>query len=127
MDDTTAIEGTWVILKAELAGEAMPEMIVRKIEVELTAGEYTMRFGGDVADRGTYELGAHPTAKAITLTGVVGTTAGRTIPAIYQLVGEHLHVIYGLDGNQPDGFGTKLEPNHFLAIYQRKPPEPSGI
>ena len=127
MSEPTSIDGVWVILKAELAGEAMPEMIVRKIEVELTAGEYTMRFGGDVADRGTYELGPHPTARAITLTGVVGTNAGRTIPAIYQLVGENLHVIYGLDGTQPAGFATKPEPNHFLAIYQRKPPDPSGI
>jgi uncharacterized protein (TIGR03067 family) len=121
MSDTTAIEGTWVILKAELAGEPMPEMIVSKIEVELTAGEYTMRFGGDVADRGTYELGAHPTAEAITLTGVVGTNAGRTIPAIYQFVGEHLHIIYGLDGNQPGGFATRPDPAHFLAVYRRKP------
>jgi uncharacterized protein (TIGR03067 family) len=117
---TAIIEGLWQIEQAELAGEKMPDLVAHKVEVELAAGTYTVRFGGEVADHGTYTLGAHPNAKAITLTGIAGTNAGRTIPAIYQLVGEQLHICYGLDGTAPGAFATKAGAAHFLAVYRRK-------
>ena len=117
---TDAIEGIWQIEKAELAGEEMPALIAGRIEVELAAGQYTMRFAGDVSDRGNYELGAPAAVRAITLTGVAGTNAGRTIPAIYQFVGEKLHVCYGLDGVAPGGFATAAGAALFLAIYRRR-------
>jgi uncharacterized protein (TIGR03067 family) len=120
MNETAAIEGTWQIVSAELAGEKMPDLVTHQIEVELGDGDYAVRFGGEVADRGTYELGLHPAASAITLTGVVGTNAGRTIPAIYQIVGEQLHICYGLDGTAPAAFATQPGAALFLAVYQRK-------
>jgi len=83
-DDSTALAGHWQIVSAELAGEKMPDLVAHKIEVELAHGTYTVRFGGEIADQGTFTLGSHATAKAITLTGVAGTNAGRTIPAIYR-------------------------------------------
>ena len=120
MDEAAIIEGHWQIESAELAGENMPDLVAHKIEVELTAGTYTVRFGGEVADHGTYALGPHPVAKAITLTGIAGTNAGRTIPAIYQFVGEQLHICYGLDGTAPGALVTKAGAAHFLAIYRRR-------
>ena len=127
MDDTAGIEGTWQIVTAELAGERMPDLVTHKIEVELGDGDYAVRFSGEVADRGTYELGLHPTAHAITLTGVVGTNAGRTIPAIYQFVGDQLHICYGLDGVAPGAFATQPGAAHFLAIYRRKDSSRAGL
>jgi uncharacterized protein (TIGR03067 family) len=127
MNETAAIEGTWQIVSAELAGEKMPDLVTHKIEVELGDGAYAVRFGGEVADRGTYELGPHPAAWAITLTGVVGTNAGRTIPAIYQFVGEQLHICYGLDGAAPDAFATQPGAALFLAIYRRKDSSRAGL
>ena len=120
MDESPVIEGHWQIVSAELAGEKMPDLVAHKIEVELASGKYTVRFGGEIADHGNYALGAHPTAKAITLTGIKGTNAGRTIPAIYQFVGEELHICYGLDGSAPGAFATQPGTAHFFAIYQRK-------
>jgi len=117
---TAIIEGIWQIEKAELAGEEMPALVASKIEVELTAGEYVVRFAGDVSDRGNYTLGAPATGPTITLTGIAGTNAGRTIPAIYRFVGENLHICYGLDGVAPAGFATKAGAALFLAIYRRK-------
>jgi uncharacterized protein (TIGR03067 family) len=120
MPAADAIEGTWQIEKAELAGEEMPALVAGKIEVELAAGQYAVRFAGDVSDRGTYELGAPAAVRAITLTGIAGTNAGRTIPAIYQFTGEQLHICYGLDGVAPGGFATRAGAALFLAVYQRK-------
>jgi uncharacterized protein (TIGR03067 family) len=115
-----AIEGIWQIESAELAGDKMPDIVAHKIDVELAAGAYTVRFGGEIADRGTYELGDHPAGHAITLKGVVGTNAGRTIPAIYMIAGDQLQVCYGLDGVAPDAFASKFGTAHFLAHYRRK-------
>lgn len=120
MAEPAVIEGHWQIVSAELAGEKMPDLVAHKIDVELTAGHYTVRFGGEVSDHGTYALGDHPAAKAITLTGVAGTNAGRTIPAIYRFDGEQLHICYGLDGAAPGAFATKPGSAHFLAAYRRK-------
>lgn len=119
--DEAAIEGTWQIVEAELAGEEMPALVAQKTEVELSAGTYTVRFAGEVADRGSYALAGAPTAKSITLTGVEGTNAGRTIPAIYQLVGDRLRICYGLDGIAPGAFATRAGAAHFLAVYRRRP------
>jgi uncharacterized protein (TIGR03067 family) len=119
-DDSTALAGHWQIVSAELAGEKMPDLVAHKIEVELAHGTYTVRFGGEIADQGTFTLGPHPTAKAITLTGVAGTNAGRTIPAIYRFENEHLHICYGLDGAAPHAFATQPGAAHFLAAYRRK-------
>ena len=120
MPDTAALEGFWLIESAELSGETMPDLVTHQIEVELGAGTYAVRFGGEVADRGTFELGPHPAGAAIILTGVAGTNAGRTIPAIYRLDGEHLHICYGLDGTVPDAFATQAGAALFLATYRRR-------
>ena len=116
----TAIEGTWQIESAELAGEKMPDLVAHKIDVELAAGAYIVRFGGEVADRGTYEIGTHPGGTAITLKGVVGTNAGRTIPAVYRVVDGLLEICYGLDGVVPATFASHPGTAHFLARYRRK-------
>ncbi len=120
MSDPAELAGFWLIESAELSGEKMPDLIAHKIEVELGAGTYAVRFGGEVADRGTFELGDHPVGSAITLTGVAGTNAGRVIPAIYRIEGDRLHVCYGLDGVVPGAFATATGASHFLAIYRRK-------
>lgn len=121
MADSANIEGIWQIESAELAGEKMPDLVAHKIDVELADGSYTVRFDGEIADRGTYELGSHPVGQAITLHGLVGTNAGRTIPAICQIVDGQLHVCYGLDGIVPAAFLSTPGAAHFLARYRRKP------
>ena len=121
MDEAADLAGHWQIVSAELAGEQMPDLVAHKIEVELAHGTYTVRFGGEVADQGTFALGPHPTAKALTLKGVAGTNAGRTIPAIYRFDGPHLHICYGLDGAAPGAFVTQAGTAHFLAMYRRRP------
>ena len=116
----SSLTGTWQIVKAELAGEEMPAFVAEKMEVELGEGTYQVRFAGEVSDRGTCLLGAAGTYQTMLLTGVEGSNAGRTIPAIYQLAGDRLRVCYGLDGAPPSAFATSTEIKNYLATYRRR-------
>jgi uncharacterized protein (TIGR03067 family) len=119
MDDAAAIVGTWEIVRAELAGDEMPEFVAGKIRVEFGTTEYAVRFDGQVSDRGTYALSGNSPQKSLHLTGLEGTNAGRTILAIYQLVGNRLRICYGLDGLAPTEFATAGSERRYLATYRR--------
>jgi uncharacterized protein (TIGR03067 family) len=121
MEEQEALAGLWQIVKAELAGDDMPAFVAEKIEVEISAGKYCVRFDGQVSDRGAIALETTGAMKSMKLTGEEGTNAGRLIPAIYQLAGDRLRICYGLDGIVPTRFETVAGTNHFMATYRRKP------
>ncbi len=113
---SAGLPGRWEMIKAELAGEDAPDLLALRIELELTAVTYVVRFAGEVADRGTYVRDGH----SLTLTGTAGPNQGRIIPCILQQVGDRLRVCYGLDGTAPTEFTTKTGVQHYLATYKRK-------
>jgi len=117
-----SLAGTWEMIHAEFAGEKAPEFVVLKTEVAFTAVDYVVRFAGETADRGTYTLDLACTPHALTLTGVEGPNAGRTIPCLFQLAGDRLRVCYGLDGVVPAVFTTAAGTQRYLATYRRKTP-----
>jgi uncharacterized protein (TIGR03067 family) len=104
------------MIRAEQYGEDAPDLLALRVELELTADTYIVRFAGKVADHGTYTIAAN----ALTLTGTAGPNQGRTIPCIFQLVGDRLRVCYGLDGTAPTAFATVAGAQHYLATYRRK-------
>jgi uncharacterized protein (TIGR03067 family) len=117
----TSIDGTWAMVRAELDGDAAPDLVVSKSEIEFTAGAYVVRFGGEPADRGTFALGitaAHPTLE---LQVLEGPNTGRAIPAIYQRRGDLLRVCYGLDGVAPADFSTAPGQQRYLVTYRLQP------
>jgi uncharacterized protein (TIGR03067 family) len=109
------LEGTWEMVRAEHAGEAAPELVIRQTCLELTVTDYVVRFAGKISDQGIYS--ASPTT--LMLVGTRGVNAGRTIRCIYQLVGDRLRICYGLDGSTPDGFTTSTGDKRYLATYRR--------
>jgi uncharacterized protein (TIGR03067 family) len=119
--DADRLEGIWEMTRAELAGEEAPEVIVRKTQLELSAGNYCVRFDGCIMDEGTYAAIAGDDQKKLTLIGTSGSNAGRSIPCIYQLVGDRLRVCYGLDGIIPSTFTATCQ-QRYLASYRRKSP-----
>lgn len=114
------IEGTWLPFKAELSGEIAPELALSKISLTLQTGAYSVEFGGEPTDSGTYELGFHTEIHTLTLVSLKGTNKGRTIPSIFQLVGDRLRVCYGLDGETPKTFAAPAGSKLYLVSYRRK-------
>ena len=110
------LEGIWQPVYAEHEGEEAPKMMLDKMEIELTRGEYAVRFGGVTADQGTYVIDAG----GLTLAGMIGPNAGRTIPCIFKFTGDVLSICYGLGGVRPQKFATQDGPQLYFANYRRK-------
>lgn len=114
------IEGRWRPLQAELDGKAAPMEVLEQTEVEFAGGRYSVRFGHFVADEGTYEL--EPGAGAlghVTLHGMRGPNAGRTIPCVFAFAGNDLRVCHGLEGERPAALATQPEAGLYLVTYRR--------
>jgi uncharacterized protein (TIGR03067 family) len=111
-----SLDGIWQPTYAEMDGEEAPKMMLDKMEIELTGGEYAVRFGGVTADQGTYTV----EPQGLTLFGMTGPNAGRTIPCIHKFAGESLLICYGISGTRPDKFSTAKDQQRYLAHYQRK-------
>lgn len=114
------IEGTWQPFKAELAGEHAPEMALASMQLVIGAGTYAVHFGGEISDTGSYKIRPAAEVHAITLLGERGANQGRTIPSIYQLVGDRLRICYGLDGIAPTSFASPVGSRFYLVSYRRK-------
>lgn len=113
------LEGLWQPVYAELDGEEAPRMFLEKLEFELTSGAYTVRFGGEASDHGRYEFDE----VSITLRGIKGANAGRTLPSIYKFSGDVLSICYGLGGERPTKFATATGQQLYLVNYRRKDAE----
>lgn len=115
------LHGIWELVRAESGGEPSSDLLGLRVELHLTAETYHVHFAGELADQGTYQRGsAEPHQTLIMLGGGAGPNSGRTIPAIYQLVGDRLRVCYGLDGTAPTAFASPVGSTHYLATYRRK-------
>ena len=111
-----SLEGLWQPVYAEHDGEEAPKIMLDKMEVELAGGKYTVRFGGVATDHGTYTI----EAEGITLLGVTGPNAGRTIPCIFKFAGGALSICYGLGGTCPREYATGKGRQLYLVNYRRK-------
>jgi uncharacterized protein (TIGR03067 family) len=115
-----ALQGIWEMTRAESGGEPSADLLALRVELHLTADTYHVHFAGELADRGTYSRVDPAPHTTLILLGAHGPNAGRTIPCIYQLVGDLLRVCYGLDGTTPSAFVTTAASPHYLAFYRRK-------
>ncbi len=114
------LHGIWEMIRAESGGEPSTDLLALRVELHLTADTYHVHFAGELADQGTYTRSSSDTHATLVLLGAKGPERRRTIPCIYQLVGDRLRVCYGLDGTMPTQFATTPGSAHYLATYRRK-------
>jgi len=120
MDSRAAsLDGHWVMLRAEMGGQKAPELILQQTRLLLAAGRYTVQFDGAITDHGTFEVEATFGSPSLILRGLNGPNAGRTIPCLFQQVGDRLRICYGLDGTAPKAFSAASGEKRYLATYRR--------
>lgn len=116
-----SLHGVWQIVRAELGGQPMPADAAEQVEFEITGDTYTVRFGVEATDHGTYELRHATPHLHIALTGKKGVNEGRTIHGIFQNVGDRLRICYALEAaHPPTQFAAPPGTLHYLVTYRRK-------
>ena len=115
-----ALHGTWQMIRADLGGEPGHPLLVEHTVVEITATHYVVRYDREVADRGHLSIVVGDPHHRLILRGIEGPNAGRTIPAIFQRVGDLLRICYGLDGAEPAAFTSPPGSQLYLVTYRLK-------
>lgn len=119
-DDAKALQGTWLPVKAEFAGQPVSDAVLKVISLKLDGGKYEV-FVGEEPDRGTYTIDSTIRPKGMTISGTEGPNKGKTIPAIYELTGATLRICYELAGTKrPTEFETRAGTKLYLVTYNRK-------
>jgi uncharacterized protein (TIGR03067 family) len=122
--DSKTVQGAWTPVKAELAGQPLPDAVLKTISLKLHDGQYDVSVAGE-PDKGTYIIDPSTKPKSMTVTGTDGPNKGRTFRAIYELEGERLRICYDLSGKQrPAEFKTIVGTRLYLVTYARKKHEP---
>src|SRR6476661_1538210 len=88
-DDRQALQGEWIPVKAELAGQAMPEAVLKTIRLKINKNDYEVLVAGH-PDNGTWTIDPTAKPKSMKITGVKGPNKGKTFPAIYEFTGDTL-------------------------------------
>jgi uncharacterized protein (TIGR03067 family) len=116
------LEGTWIPAKAELAGKAFPEQVLKSMMLQMKGDAYTSTVG-KALDRGTVKRNDAAMPKRLDIVGTVGPNKGKTILAIYERNGDTLRICYDLTGKAyPTEFKTSEGTQHFLVAWKRAQP-----
>lgn len=114
-EDSKMIEGNWIPITAELAGQRLPDETLKDTRLILGDGRYTYQ-----NDHGSYTLAPSEKPKAMEITGKEGPNQGKTFLAIYELTDDTLRICYDLSGKtRPTEFTTKAGTRLFLVTYKR--------
>jgi uncharacterized protein (TIGR03067 family) len=119
-DDLKAMEGKWLIEKAEMNGEAIEPEALKDIVVTITGERYELLIK-DTKDAGTLKLDETQKPKAMDGTDTEGEDVGKVTKSIYELSGDTLRVCYSLAGGErPKEFVTKPDSQLLLVTYKRE-------
>jgi uncharacterized protein (TIGR03067 family) len=119
-NDAKNVQGSWKPVAAELAGQPLPDAVIKSISLKLDKGRYEV-FVGERPDRGTYALDPDSQPKGITITGTEGPNRGKTFPAIYELSDDTLRICYDLSGaKRPTEFKSVAGTKFYLVTYHRQ-------
>ena len=118
--DVKALQGTWLPVKAELGGKPMSAEILKTVVLKLNKDNYETTVAGE-PDNGTWTVDVSTKPKGMTVNGVIGPNAGKTLPCIYEIEGDTLRICYDLSGAQrPTEFKTATGTKLYLVTYNRK-------
>jgi uncharacterized protein (TIGR03067 family) len=108
------LNGTWIPVKQEIGGQALPAASYAKETLTLIDTLYTVM--AESADKGTVKYNGDK----LDIYGKDGPNAGKHFTALYKLENGQLTVCYNLKGDSyPDGFVTAGKPLYFLSVFKK--------
>ena len=110
------LNGTWVPVKQELGGQALPAASFEKQQLVINDSNYT--FTAESIDKGVVK---YNTGK-MDIYGKEGVNAGKHFTTIYKFENDLLVICYNLKGDSyPETFDTKGNPLYFLSVFKKEP------
>jgi uncharacterized protein (TIGR03067 family) len=120
--DMQKLQGTWVAVAVELAGQKLPEQQARQLEVVIKGDKYAYKFGGQTY-HGTYKLDPIRNPKAVDSRATDGVRAGTTFAGIYALEKDTLKVCFPTPGEErPTQFVSPPGSRSLVATLKRACP-----
>ncbi|HEX4607400.1 MAG TPA: TIGR03067 domain-containing protein [Urbifossiella sp.] len=119
--DRKALQGTWVIEAAKLAGRDHTADFAG-MKLILDGDRYTADFGKDT-DKGTFTLDPAKMPRWIDVRSASGPFKGKTLPGIYELKGDTLVLCLEGDGTaekRPAAFEAPDTTRNMLLTYRRE-------
>lgn len=111
---TNPLYGTWIPVKQEIGGMALPAPAFAKQKLEISDSTYTMT--AESVDKGTVTFSGNK----MDIYGKEGVNSGKHFTAIYKYENEELTICYNLAGNSyPESFETKGKPMYFMAVFKK--------
>ena len=113
---SSQLNGTWVPIKEEIAGNALPPAAFQTQKLVMHDSTYT--FTAESVDKGVIKY----SGDKMDIYGREGVNAGKHFTAIYKLENDQLSICYNLAGDSyPDSYDTKGNPKNFLCVFKKQP------
>ena len=110
------LNGTWVPVKQEMGGTALPKIVFEKQKLILSDSNYTVI--AESVDKGVVRYNNND---KLDIFGKEGTNSGKHFTAIYKFENDQLTVCYNLSGDAyPESFETKGKPLYFLSVFKKE-------
>jgi uncharacterized protein (TIGR03067 family) len=114
MGTNNPLNGSWVPVKQEIGGTALPKAAFEKQKLVIADSTYT--FMAESTDKGILKY----SNGKMDIYGRDGVNAGKHFTAIYKLENEALSICYNLKGDvYPDAFETRGHPLYFLSVFKK--------
>jgi uncharacterized protein (TIGR03067 family) len=121
--DLDKLQGTWVLAKMEVDGEAISPENFKNWQSDYKGNKLTLHAGETVRRRGIVTLEPSRNPKAINTWDQDGPFEDQTVPGIYEIDGDTLKVCFARPGeDRPKEFTTKDNKAFLYCLYQRKKP-----
>ncbi len=113
VENSYPLNGSWIPIKQELAGNAFPESVFHTFKLEIKDSTYS--YGTVKKDKGVliYKQGK------MDIYGREGVNQGKHFTALYKKEKNLMTICYNLKGDgYPTGFDTKGNPLYFLSVFK---------
>lgn len=109
------LNGTWVPVRQELAGNAVTKSFYAKQKLIIRDSTYVVE--AESIDKGKIYISKNK----IDIYGKDGVNKGRHFTAIYKIENNQLIICYNLGGiGFPESFITEGKPQYFLSVYKKE-------
>lgn len=109
------LNGTWIPVKQEIGGTALPEAVYKSQKLIIDDSAYTVI--AESVDKGVVKY----SGDKMDIYGKEGVNTGKHFTAIYKQENDQLTVCYNLAGDSyPEAFDTKGKPLFFLSVFRKE-------